>query len=103
MIDKRPLANKPPAPTLDQKISQALGNGNVASDDLQALLGEIGDAITEAEAIAQSERSKAHDPATHVAEAEDCAQRAALAALHRDRYSNRTAKNRTAPRAIAGR
>jgi hypothetical protein len=72
-------------PTLDQRISAALGSGNVAADDLQALVPEIETGIEEADKIAKAERAGSLDPMASPSDAEQAAQRASVAELRRDR------------------
>jgi hypothetical protein len=49
-------------PSLEQKIAVALGDGQIASADLQKLISETEQALAEAEATARAERKKALDP-----------------------------------------
>jgi hypothetical protein len=70
------------APTLDQRISAALGNGKVAIDDLHALIADVETGIEEAEAYAKQQRERALDPTRDAAEAP---QLVAVAELRRDR------------------
>jgi hypothetical protein len=71
---------RPSRPTLDQKISAALGNGKVAVDDLQTLLPQIEDGIRQSDRIAEQERARSLDPSTAPHDAE-AAQRAADVAV----------------------
>jgi hypothetical protein len=71
--------------TLDERIGAALGNGKVASSDLELLIGELEVAVEQADADAQAEREKSLDPTTSAADAHEAAQRASTAELRRDR------------------
>jgi hypothetical protein len=51
------------APTLEQRISQALADAGIASADLAALVQETESAIVAADQAAAKERERAHDPA----------------------------------------
>ena len=51
------------APTLEQRISQALADAGIASADLAALVQETESAIVVADQAAAKERERAHDPA----------------------------------------
>ena len=69
-------------PTLDERISMALGNGKIAADDLQMLIPELEAGIEEADGYAKQQRERSLDPAIDVAEAP---QFVAVAELRRDR------------------
>jgi hypothetical protein len=76
-----------PRPTLEQKISAALGNGRVAVDDLQVLLPQIEDGIRQSDKIAEQERARSLDPSTSADDAEQAAQRANSGVLKCQRYA----------------
>jgi hypothetical protein len=64
-IQGRPLksANGPQAPSLEQKISSALTDDNIASGDLESLISEVETAIVAGDQVAEAEHRKALDPA----------------------------------------
>ena len=86
---------RPTRPTLDQRISQALGNGKVAVDDLQQLLPPIEDGIWQSDQIAEQERARSLDPSVSPSDAEQAAQRAGVAMLKCQRYTTALVRLRT--------
>jgi hypothetical protein len=70
---------------LEKRIAAAL-SANVASDDLEALLAELNDAIEQTAIAAKAERAKSLDLATTPAEAATAAQRVTLMDLQRERF-----------------
>jgi|SRR5262249_35559942 len=74
-------------PTLEQRISQALGNGKVAVDDLQILLPAIEDGIRQSHQLSEQERARSVDPTLSADDAEQAVQRANAAVLRCQRYA----------------
>jgi hypothetical protein len=68
---------------LDSRISAALGNGAAIDDD--ALVQDIEWAIEQSARTAEQERERSLDPTTSQQDAEQAAQRAAVAQLKHDR------------------
>lgn len=76
------------APSLDERIATALGNGEViAVADMQALLAEIESDIRENHKLSEQERERALDPTAAPSDAQGAAQRADAAVLKCQRYA----------------
>jgi hypothetical protein len=84
-VERRRLRD--PEPTLDQRIGQALGNGKIATDDLQALLPQIEDGIRESHKVSEQERARSLDPGIAQGDAEAAVQQADAAVLKCRRYA----------------
>jgi hypothetical protein len=73
--------------SLDSRIGQALGNGKIATDDLQQLLQEIEDGIRQHHQISERERARSLDPGIAQGDAEAAVQQADAAVLKCRRYA----------------